>query len=216
MSSSLEQIENRELEHGVVEIHRLHLVHGDSGDERGVGMRLGIGRVEPVLVLHVDHGLAPERLGQQVAAGVGPVGRDEPLGGDPHPHLVGRHASEDDGPHLGQIQRNGRKPRPFDGGNPVLGEEVPEHGGVLACHCRTDLGQYPRGEAEIGGDRIEVPGPGAGTGPDQQLVILPGGDDLVHEWVDGRPTPVDHALTTDLDHGGVGEDPVLGRCIGGP
>jgi hypothetical protein len=34
--------------------------------------------------------------------------------------------------------------------------------------------------------------------------------------VDGRAAPVDHALPADLDHGGVGEDPVVGRGIGSP
>ena len=76
--------------------------------------------------------------------------------------------------------------------------------------------KHAGGEAEIGGDRIEMPGPGAGAGSDQQLVVLAGGQDLLDQGVDGRPAPVDHALPADLDDGGVGKDPVVGRRVGRP
>jgi len=43
-----------------------------------------------------------------------------------------------------------------------------------------------------------MPGPGACAGPDQQLVDLANGDNLVDERVDGRTAAVDDALSADL------------------
>jgi hypothetical protein len=40
---------------------------------------------------------------------------------------------------------------------------------------------------------------GARAGPNQQLVDLANGDNLVHEQVDGRTAAVDDALSADLD-----------------
>ena len=58
-----------------------------------------------------------------------------------------------------------------------------------------------------------MPGPGACAGPDQQLVGRAGGDDLVHERVDGRAAAVDDALSADLDHRRVRQDPEVRRCL---
>ncbi len=58
-----------------------------------------------------------------------------------------------------------------------------------------------------------MPGPGAGAGADQQLVGLAGGDDLVHERVDGRAAAVDDALSADLDHCRVRQDPEVRRRV---
>ena len=57
--------------------------------------------------------------------------------------------------------------------------------------------------------------PGAGTGPcpDQQLVGLASGDDLVDEGVETLAAPVDDALPADLDHRRVGEDPEIRRLF---
>lgn len=59
-----------------------------------------------------------------------------------------------------------------------------------------------------------MPGAGACAGSDQQLVVLAGGDDLVHERVNGRPAAVDDALSADLDHRRVRQDPIVRRCRG--
>ena len=53
----------------------------------------------------------------------------------------------------------------------------------------------------------------AGAGPDQHLVRLAGGDDLVHERVDGRAAAVDDALSADLDHGCVRQDSEVRRLV---
>ena len=58
-----------------------------------------------------------------------------------------------------------------------------------------------------------MPSPGAGPRADQKLVFLAGGDDLVHQRVDGRATAIDDALPADLDHRGVWENPVVGRGL---
>src|SRR6516165_11609839 len=60
-----EQIENRELEDRVVQALRLHLGHRDLWDEGGALRSLRVRGVEAVLILHVDHRLAAELLGEQ-------------------------------------------------------------------------------------------------------------------------------------------------------
>ena len=70
-------------------------------------------------------------------------------------------------------------------------------------------------ETKIGGDRVEVPRSRTGPCPDQELVVSASIDDLVDQGVDGRPAPVDHALSADLDHRGVGQDAEVGRRVGG-
>jgi len=58
-----------------------------------------------------------------------------------------------------------------------------------------------------------MPGPGACAGPDQQLVDLANGDNLVDERVDGRTAAVDDALSADLDYRRVRQDPEVRRRI---
>src|SRR5215471_14862797 len=66
---------------------------------------------------------------------------------------------------------------------------------------------------EPGRDRVEVPGPGACSGPDQKLVDLAGRDNLVDERVDCGATTVDDALSANLDHGGIRQYPELRRRV---
>ena len=58
-----------------------------------------------------------------------------------------------------------------------------------------------------------MPGPGACASPDQQLVVVANGDNLVHERVDGRAAAVDDALSADLDYRRVRQDPEVRRRI---
>ena len=58
-----------------------------------------------------------------------------------------------------------------------------------------------------------MPGPSACAGPDQQLVGVASGDDLVHERVDGRTAAIDDTLSADLDHRRVGQDPEVRRRV---
>ena len=57
---------------------RLQLLDRDRRDEFRVGVFLGVGGVQAVLVLYVDHRPGAEHLADQEGAGVGPVGRDPP------------------------------------------------------------------------------------------------------------------------------------------
>jgi len=67
--------------------------------------------------------------------------------------------------------------------------------------------------APPGGNRVQVSRARAGTGADQHLVLLAHGDDLVDQRVDGGTTAVDHALTADLEHDGIGQDAEVGRSF---
>ncbi len=95
----------------------------------------------------------------------------------------------------------------------MLREELPQHHGVLIGDRGAELREHARRQVKPRRDRVEVPGPGACAGPDQQLVGLAGGDDLVHERVDGRAAAVDDALSADLDHRRVRQDPEVRRRL---
>ena len=56
-------------------------------------------------------------------------------------------------------------------------------------------------------------GAGAGAGADQQLVGLAGGDDLVDQRIDRGAAAVDDALSADLEHRRVRQDPEVRRCL---
>ncbi|MFT3850364.1 MAG: hypothetical protein QM739_17320 [Propionivibrio sp.] len=116
--------------------------------------------------------------------------------------------------HLGEEKRNRRKTGAIDGGNAVLGEKLPEHRGVLVGHRSAELRQHAGRQTESGGDGIEMPGARAGAGPDQQRVDLAGGDDLVHERVNGGPAAVDDALPADLDDARIRQYPEVGGRSG--
>ena len=211
--ADFEQVEHRELEDRVVQPLGLHFGDRDLRDELGAFGGLRVGGVEAVLVLHVDHRLAAELLGDEEAPGVGAIGRDDSLGGGTHPQAVGRHAAEHHGVHLGEIERHSREPGVADRGNAVLGEELPQHFGVLTGDRRAELRQQARRQTEPRRDRVEMSGPSAGAGPDQKLVLLAGGDDLVHQRIDGRAAAIDDALPADLDHRRVWQDPVVRRRL---
>ena len=49
--------------------------------------------------------------------------------------------------------------------------------------------------------------------PISSLCVLAGGDDLVHKRVDGRAAAVDDALSADLDHRRVRQDPEVRRRL---
>ena len=69
----------------------------------------------------------------------------------------------------------------------------------------------PAGRPTPRRDRVEMSDPGACAGPDELLVGLAGGDDLVHERVDGCASAVANALPADLDHRRLRQNPVVRR-----
>ena len=58
-----------------------------------------------------------------------------------------------------------------------------------------------------------MPGPRACAGSDQQLVAVASGDNLVHERVEGCTAAIDDALSADLDHRRVRQDPEVRRRV---
>ena len=122
---------------------RLHLVDRDLRDEFGVLRGFRVGRVEAVFVLDEYHRLAAELLGDEEAAGVGAVGRDDALGGRTRPEAVGRHAAENDRVHLCEIERHRREPCAADGGDAVFRKQLPQHGGVLIGDRGAELRRAP-------------------------------------------------------------------------
>jgi hypothetical protein len=76
-----------------------------------------------------------------------------------------------------------------------------------------ELRKHACWQTEPSRDRVKMPGPGACAGPDQQLVDVANGDNLVHERVDGRTAAVDDALSADLDYRRVRQDPEVRRRI---
>src|ERR1700722_6326747 len=110
VASRLEQVQYREFEDRIVQPLGLHLVDRDFWNEGGALRGLRVRGVEAVFVLHIDHRLATELLGDQETSSVGAVGRDDALGGGTYPEAVGRHAAEDDGIDLGEVERHGGEP----------------------------------------------------------------------------------------------------------
>jgi hypothetical protein len=56
-----------------------------------------------------------------------------------------------------------------------------------------------------------MPSPGACSGPDEELVDLTSRDNLVDERVNRSAPSIDDALTADLDHSGIRQDPKVRR-----
>src|SRR4029077_12376753 len=127
-----QEIEHRALDDQVGQIHLNELVDGNPRDEGRLVVPLGVRRVEAVLVLHEDHGLAAVDLRHEVAAGVGAVGRDRALVGHVLPHVVGGHPGEDDGVALREEQREAAERGDADDRDPELCQQVAEHLGVLS------------------------------------------------------------------------------------
>jgi hypothetical protein len=84
---------------------------------------------------------------------------------------------------------------------------------VLIGHRSAQLRQHPRRQAKPRCDRIKMSGPRPGAGSDQQLMGFAGGDDLVHQRINGHAATVDDALPADLDHRGVRQDPKIRRRL---
>ena len=95
----------------------------------------------------------------------------------------------------------------------MFGEELTEHRGVLVGDRGAELRQHAGRKVERRRDRVEVAGARAGAGADQHLVRLAGGDDLLHQRIDGGAAAVDDALAADLDHRRVRQDPKIGRLL---
>ena len=95
----------------------------------------------------------------------------------------------------------------------MLREELPQHRRVLIGNRGAELREHAGRQAKPGRDRVEMPGPGACSGPDQELVDLAGSDDLVDERVDRGAAAIDDALSADLDHGGIRQDPEVRRRL---
>ena len=95
----------------------------------------------------------------------------------------------------------------------MLGEQLPQHRGVLIGNRGAELREHACRQVKPGRDRVEVPGPGACAGPDQQLVGPCGRRRSLHQRVDRRAAAVDDALSADLDHGRVRQDPEVRRGL---
>ena len=95
----------------------------------------------------------------------------------------------------------------------VLCQKLAQHRRVLVGHGSAELREHAGRQAKPGGDRIEVPGARARSGPDQQLMGLARRDDLFDERVDRGAAAIDHALSADLDHGGVRQDAEVRRFL---
>src|SRR5262249_44176800 len=100
-------------------------------------------------------------------------------------------------------------PGAADGGDAVLRKQLSQHRGVLIGNRGAELREHPGWQSKPCRDRVEMPRPRAGSGPDQEFMGVAGGDNLVDERVDRWPGTVDDALATDLDDGGGGQDPVV-------
>jgi hypothetical protein len=88
-------------------------------------------------------------------------------------------------------------------------------GQLLAKHGIPVVGEHTGRQIEPSGDRIQMAGAGAGAGADQQLVVLPGADDFVHQRKQAGAATVDHALAADFQHGGVGQNAKVSRGFSG-
>jgi hypothetical protein len=58
-----------------------------------------------------------------------------------------------------------------------------------------------------------VPGPGAGTGADEDLMASLDRRQLLDQWIDRRFAAVHQALPADFDHAHLGQNGVIGRHI---
>ena len=133
---------------------------------RGLRVLFGIGAMQTVFVLHVNHLPGTEHLGDQEAAGVGPL-RWNPAGGwIGLPQLVGRHTLADHGAPLHQIMRQRGEAFRLEERNPVFRQKVMQHLGVLPRHGGAEYGHYANWQAKIDGQAVDVAGARAGAGPD--------------------------------------------------
>src|SRR5918993_258370 len=91
-------LEDASLDDDVIQVQGVQLLNRDCGDEFRRAVLLGIGGIEPILVLNVDHRAGTKDLAHQIDAGVGPIRRDASDGRVRLPVDVGRHAEEDHRP----------------------------------------------------------------------------------------------------------------------
>ena len=92
----LHHLEDAVLDDNVSEVEGLELLDGDRRDERRARVLLGVGGVEAVLILDIDHRSGTKHLADQVGAGVGPVGGNPPDLRIGLPERVRGHSEEDD------------------------------------------------------------------------------------------------------------------------
>ena len=130
------------------------------------------------------------------------------------PEGVGRHAEEDHGAALGQVERQLRELGRLDERDAVLGEQVVEHARVLHADEGAEHAEHAGRQPEVDSDAVGVPRARAGARADDHLVAGQVLDDLLDQREDGRAAPVDEALAADLDDIGLGQD-VHGRRLAG-
>ena len=216
MARVLHEIENRALDDQVVEVERHKIGHDMRGDELGVRVLLRIGGVETVLVLDVDHPARAEHLGDQEAAGVGPLRRNAADDRVLLPQLVGRHSLADHRAADLQIVRQDAEALRLDERNSVSGEQVVQHLRVLPGDRGAEHREDADRQAEIDREAVDVARARAGAGAENHLVLRQVGDDLVDQRIDRRAAPVDDALAADLHHVGPRQDAIVvlaGSCL---
>ena len=107
MAGVCHQVQHGAFHDQVIKVASEQLLHADPRNELGARILLRVLGVEAILVLDEDHLARTECLGNQVAAGVGPLWRDAPDFGVLFPQLIRWHALTDHRPALHQIVRHG-------------------------------------------------------------------------------------------------------------
>ena len=95
----------------------------------------------------------------------------------------------------------------------MLRHELTQHLGVLIGDRAPELRQHAGRQAQARCDRVEVARARARARPDQHLVRLARGDDLIDERIDGRAAAIDDALPANLDHVCVRQDSKIRRRV---
>ncbi len=108
----------------------------------------------------------------EVAAGISAVRWDAANLRVGLPISVGRHADSDTCLAFGQIEGQLCELGGFDRWDPVLGQEIMDHLGVLYAHKKAKHAQDAGRHAKIEADAVGVPGPRACAGADNHFVRL--------------------------------------------
>ncbi|VTR69611.1 hypothetical protein DESC_760037 [Desulfosarcina cetonica] len=209
----LNDFQARPLDDQIVQV-TFHEIPGTNfGNERGIGVFLGVGRVKTVFILDEQDGSRTDQVGQDHQAHIGAVDGDAAGFGFDGEVIVRRHAMHDRNDALGKVGGQ------FDDvGMGHLdatpgGKQCCHHQGVLLGNHAAEFGDDTGGHAHFQTDGVDMAATGAAAGGDHQFVLPAHLDDLLENGRQGLGPPIANGLAADFHRGHIRIEPLLGGHI---